>query len=74
MENEDSETTLHTISCPHCGGTQFEHAENPKPEDKVTCVDCTATWRFDDFRRMGGEQALDAVKNEIKARLRNVLK
>ena len=71
---ENSSTALYTVNCPHCGGTQFERTENPKPEDKVTCVGCSATWRFDEFQRMGGEQALDAVKDELKARLRNALK
>jgi hypothetical protein len=58
--------------CPQCGGEQFIKPNDPKPDDDVACNGCGAHWRFDEFQRMGVEQAnklgMDALRDAFTKR------
>lgn len=56
------------FTCPSCGGTLFEHPENPQDADKVVCVACNMSVSFSEVKKTNRENAVKTGR-DIVARL-----
>lgn len=60
------------FTCGECGSTKFAYPSNPQPDDTVRCAGCDASWRFEDFKRLGMEKAKEAVTDHLRDLFRNL--
>lgn len=64
-----------TMTCKKCGGTVFEHADNPTDSSPVKCKKCgTVVGNLGQIRRGAKKVVKDKVANELKKTLRKAFK
>ena len=57
-----------SAKCSKCGGTQFSRPTDPGPDDKVTCVGCSASWRYADFHAEFGKASKEFLDKLVAER------
>ena len=53
------------ISCPSCGGTQFEMPLNPKPSDTVACHTCRQKMKYSDLLKHAEKYAAEVARKAL---------
>lgn len=54
------------ISCPACGGTQFEMPINPRPSDDVACHTCRQKMKYSDLQEHAEKYAIEVARKALK--------
>lgn len=55
-----------SISCPACGGTQFEMPINPKPDDTVACHTCRQQMAYSDLQDHAKKYASEVARKALQ--------